>query len=152
MKLIRVGAPSILYKFLERVLELDIVLISDAYADDLKVGPPHLMIDGHLLLHEFDELVLGLDGSLVLLLLNQQAQILIYDVGIPSIVIVFKHLLKEGLVDVECETLSFFIMVLFEQLHSILFESLLARVRVPIDLIEVLCLMQVLDSFGAIGL
>ena len=110
------------------------------------------MVDAHLLLHEFDELVLGFNGSLVLLLLNQQAQILIYDVGIPSIVIVFEHLFKEGLEDVECETLRFFIMVLLEQLHCILLESLLASVRVSVNLIEVLCLMQVLDGFGAISL
>ncbi len=110
------------------------------------------MVDTHLLLHEFDELVLGLDGSLVLLFLNQQTQILIYDVGIPSIVIILKYLLKEGLVDVECETLRFFIVVLLEQFHGILFESLLARVRVTIDLIEVLCFMKVLDGFGAISL
>ena len=105
------------------------------------------MVDAHLFLHEFDELVLGFYGSLILLLLNQQAQILIYDVGIPSIVIVFKYLLKERLVDVECETLSFFIIVLLEQLHGILLESLLARVRIPVNLIEVLRLMQVLDGF-----
>ena len=110
------------------------------------------MVDAHLFLDEFYELVLGFYGSLILLLLNQQAQILIYDVGIPSIVIVFKNLLKERLVDVECETLSFFIMVLLEQLHGILLESLLTRVRVPVNLIEVLRLMQVLDSFGAISL
>ena len=110
------------------------------------------MVDAHLLLHEFDELVLCLDGSLILLLLYQQAQILIDDVGIPSIVIVFEHLLKEGLVDVECETLRLFIMVLLEQLHGILLESLLPGVRVSVNLIEVLCLMQVLDGFGAISL
>ena len=110
------------------------------------------MVDAHLLLHEFDELVLGFDGSLILLLLNQQAQILIYDVGIPSIVIVFEHLFKEGLEDVECETLRFFIMVLLEQLHCILLESLLASVRVSVNLIEVLCLMKVLNGFGSISL
>jgi hypothetical protein len=114
LKFIRVGTPSIFNELLQRVLELDIVLICDADADYLKVRPPHLMVDAHLFLHEFDEQVLGFDGSLILLLLNQQAQILIYDVGIPSIVIVFEHLLKEGLVNVECETLRFFIMVLLK--------------------------------------
>ena len=43
-------------------------------------------------------------------------------------------------------------MVLLEQLHGILLESLLASVRVSVNLIEVLCLMQVLDGFGAISL
>ena len=53
------------------------------------------MVDAHLLLHEFDELVLGFDGSLILLFLYQQTQILIDYVGIPSIVIVFEYLFKE---------------------------------------------------------
>jgi hypothetical protein len=43
-------------------------------------------------------------------------------------------------------------MVLLEQLYGILLESLLACVRVPVNLIEVLRLMQVLDGFGAISL
>ena len=70
------------------------------------------MIYGHLLLHEFDELVLGLDGALVLLLLYQKRQVLVDDVRIPSVVVVLENLLKERLIDVKSKILSFLIAVL----------------------------------------
>jgi len=105
------------------------------------------MIDITLALHIFDKLLFCLNGTLILLLLNQKSNILINYVGIPCVIVIFKNFIKERLVNVQCKTLRFLIVLLFQELVGVLLECLLSLVRVSVDFIEILCFMQVLNGF-----
>jgi hypothetical protein len=70
------------------------------YANNLKIRPSDLMIDVSLALHILDKFVFGLDGSLILSVVDKKAKVFIHDVRIPSIIIIFEDLIKERLINV----------------------------------------------------
>lgn len=77
---------------------------------------------------------------------HEELNVLVDDIRIPSKVVIFKDLLKEGLIDVKSEALSLLVVLLIEKLLSELLQGLLTSVCVPIDLIIVLGLVQILET------
>jgi hypothetical protein len=57
---------------------------------------------------------LCLNGPLEFFLLNKELNIGVDDVRVPCVIVLFEDLFKEGLIDVQCESLSFFVTLLLE--------------------------------------